>query len=335
MIISRAPVRVSFFGGGTDYPEFFLKEGGCVLASAIDKYCHITASRFMSRLFDYSVRVSYRKVELVQTVSGLEHNVYRECLKLCGLKRDIELHAVADLPAFTGLGSSSTFTVALLQALHGFKGEFLSPFELACEAIHVERNLLRDRVGCQDQIMAAFGGFNLVEFRTERDFHVERVGVSPQRLKQFEQHLLLVFTGIKRKAADVVAKQLGRVAVNRPTLRTMRAMAVEGRDILVSPRRPLAEFGDLLHQAWEAKRSLDACISKPEIDEMYERGRRAGALGGKLLGAGGGGFLLFFAPPKTQPRLLRAFKNCPTLTVRLNAPGAQTIFSQLTASPER
>jgi D-glycero-alpha-D-manno-heptose-7-phosphate kinase len=282
----------------------------------------------MSHLFDYSVRVSYRKVELVQTVGELEHNVYRECLNLCGLKQDIELHAVADLPAFTGLGSSSTFTVALLQALHGFKGEFLSPFELAGEAIHVERNILRDNVGCQDQVMAAFGGFNLIEFRTERDFHVERVPISRKRLEQLEQHLLLVFTGIKRKASEVVAKQLRRVSLNRPTLRTMRAMAFEGRDILVSPRRPLAEFGELLHKAWDAKRSLDASVSKPEIDEMYERGRKAGALGGKLLGAGGGGFLLFFAPPRTHPRLLRVFKNCPTLTIRLNAPGAQTVFSQ-------
>ena len=151
-------------------------------------------------------------MELVEKLETLEHNVYRECLKLCGLKKDIELHAVADLPAFTGLGSSSTFTVALLQALHGFKGEFLSPFELACEAIHVERNLLRDQVGCQDQIMAAFGGFNLVEFRTEQDFQVQRVPISPARLEQFEQHLVLVFTGIRRKASEMVAKQLNRVS---------------------------------------------------------------------------------------------------------------------------
>ena len=328
MIISRAPVRVSFFGGGTDYPEYFLQEGGCVLATAIDKYCYITASRFMSHLFDYSIRFSYRKVELVEDLDALEHNVYRECLKLCGLKKDIELHAVADLPAFTGLGSSSTFTVALLQALHGFKGEFLSPFELACEAIHVERHVLGDRVGCQDQIMAAFGGFNLVEFRTEKDFQVQRVPISPARREEFERHLVLVFTGIRRKASEMVAKQLNRVSANLTTLREMRAMAYEGYDILTSSRRPLNEFGELLHKAWCAKRSLETSISNPEIDEMYERGRQAGAIGGKLLGAGGGGFLLFFAPPKTHPRLLRAFKKYPTLTFKLDAPGAQTIFSQ-------
>ena len=327
MIISRAPVRVSFFGGGTDYPEHFLKEGGCVLATAIDKYCYITASRFSSHLFDYSIRISYRKVELVQKLEALEHNVYRECLILCGLKKDIELHAVADLPAFTGLGSSSTFTVALLQALHGFKGEFLSPFELAREAIHVERNLLRDQVGCQDQIMAAFGGFNLVEFRTERDFQVQRVPISPARLAQFEQHLVLVFTGIRRKASEMVAKQLNRVSSNQATLREMRDMAYQGYDILTAKRRSLNEFGELLHKAWCAKRSLETSISNAEIDEMYERGRKAGAIGGKLLGAGGGGFLLFFAPPKAQPRLLRAFKGQPAMSIKLNASGAQIIFS--------
>ncbi len=328
MIISRAPVRVSFFGGGTDYPEYFLQEGGCVLATAIDKYCYITASPFSSHLFDYSIRVSYRKVELVENLDALEHNVYRECLKLCGLKKDIELHAVADLPAFTGLGSSSTFTVALLQALHGFKGEFLSPFELACEAIHVERNILGDRVGCQDQVMAAFGGFNLVEFRTEKDFQVQRVPVSPARREEFEQHLVLVFTGIRRKASEMVVKQLNRVAANVATLREMRAMAYAGYDILTSNRRSLNEFGELLHQAWGAKRSLETTISNAEIDQMYERGRKAGAIGGKLLGAGGGGFLLFFAPPHTHPRLRRAFKSHHTLTFKLDAPGAQTIFSQ-------
>jgi len=328
MIISRAPVRVSFFGGGTDYPEYFLQEGGCVLATAIDKYCFITASPFSSHLFDYSIRVSYRKVELVENLDALEHNVYRECLKLCGLKKDIELHAVADLPAFTGLGSSSTFTVALLQALHGFKGEFLSPFELACEAIHVERDILGDRVGCQDQIMAAFGGFNLVEFRTEKDFQVQRVPISPARREEFEKHLLLVFTGIRRKASEMVAKQLNRVGSNLATLREMRAMAYAGFDILTSSRRSLPEYGELLHQAWCAKRSLETTISNPEIDELYERGRKAGALGGKLLGAGGGGFLLFFAPPKAHPRLRRAFQNHHILTFKLDAPGAQTIFSQ-------
>jgi D-glycero-alpha-D-manno-heptose-7-phosphate kinase len=326
MIISRAPVRISFLGGGTDYPEYFVQEGGAVLATAIDKYSYVTASPFLSHLFDYSIRVSYRKVELARDVDAIEHNVYRECLKLCGLRQDIELHAVADLPAFTGLGSSSTFTVALLQALHAFKGEFVRPYALACEAIHVERHLLRDPVGCQDQVLAAFGGFNLVEFRAEDDFVVTRVPLPPPRLEELEQHLLLVFTGITRKAAEVVASQLARVELNRAALRELRAMVDRGYECLTGDGS-LSGFGGLLHRAWELKRGLDRGISNPEIDALYAEGRAAGAWGGKLLGAGGGGFLLFMAPPEAHPHLREQFRDRALLRVRLNAPGAQIIFS--------
>ena len=231
MLISRAPVRISFFGGGTDYPEYFLHHGGAVLATAIDKFSYVTASPFPSHLFDYLIRVSYRKVELVKTVEDIEHKVYRECLKFCGLDKDIELHNVADLPAFTGLGSSSAFTVSLLQALHSFKGEFIKPLDLAYEAIYVERHLVNDRVGCQDQLMSAMGGFNLVEFRTEEDIAVHRVAISPQRLAEFESHIFIVFTGMKRRAAKVVEKQLKRVADNTETLQEMRKMVDQGWNI--------------------------------------------------------------------------------------------------------
>jgi len=326
MIISRAPVRISFFGGGTDYPEYFQQAGGAVLATAIDKFSYVTASPFLSHLFDYSMRISYRKLEAVKQVHDIEHNVFRECLKLCGFERDIELHYCADLPAFTGLGSSSAFTVSLLQALHSFKGQFLRPHELAYEAIHVERHILKDNVGCQDQVLAAFGGFNLVEFRTEKDIVVNRVPLSPRRLAEFEAHLFLVFTGITRKASDVVAHQLKRIEHNLPALGAMRAMVYEGHDILVAGR-PLREFGELLHHAWEAKRGLDKVVSNPEIDALYHQGLAAGAWGGKLLGAGGGGFLLFFAPPESHPRLEQVFASRQLLKVRINAPGSQIIFS--------
>lgn len=326
MLISRAPVRISFFGGGTDYPEHFLKHGGAVLATAIDKFSYITASPFPSHLFDYCIRVSYRKVELVKTVNDLEHNVYRECLKVCGLEKDVELHNVADLPAFTGLGSSSAFTVSLLHALHSFKGEFVRPLDLAYEAIYVERHLLQDKVGCQDQLMAAMGGFNLVEFRTEDDITVTRAPISPQRLAEFEEHLLVVFTGIKRKAANVVEKQLKKVEKNTDVLKQMRLMVDKGWDILTG-NQSLAEFGQLLDQAWVAKRSLDDGISNPEIDTMYRMGREAGAWGGKLLGAGAGGFMLFFAPPEVHDTLRQVFSDRQVLSVKINAPGSQIIFS--------
>lgn len=326
MIISRAPVRISFFGGGTDYPEHFLRRGGAVLATAINKFSYVTASPFLSHLFDYSIRVSYRKVELAKRVEEIEHRVFRECLKLCGLDKDVELHNVADLPAFTGLGSSSTFTVSLLHALHGFKGEFLRPQELAYEAIHVERHLLQEHVGCQDQVMAAYGGFNLIEFRTERDITVQRVPLAPQRLAEFQSCLFLVFTGIKRKASEVAAKQLSKVEDNRLRLEQLHKMVEPAYEILVN-NRPLREFGDLLHEAWTIKRSLDECISTPEIDELYEQGRTAGAWGGKLLGAGGGGFMLFFAPAQVHPELHRVFSGKQTLAVEINAVGSQIIFS--------
>ena len=326
MIISRSPVRISFFGGGTDYPEYFCQEGGAVLATAIDKYSYMTASPFLSHLFDYSIRVSYRKVELARDVSSIEHSVFRECLKICGLEKDIELHAMADLPAFTGLGSSSAFTVSLIHALHSFKGEFLNPLELAYETIHVERNILKDKVGCQDQVLAAVGGFNLIQFRSETDIQVQRVPLSPVRMTELEQHLFIVFTGIRRKASEVVAKQLQRVAVNKEVLRSMRQMAFEGYDLLTN-QRPWQEFGELLHRAWLAKRSLDDGVSVGEIDQMYEAGRAGGAWGGKLLGAGGGGFLLFFAPPERHAALRAIFANHQLLKVRINAPGSQIIYS--------
>jgi D-glycero-alpha-D-manno-heptose-7-phosphate kinase len=326
MLIARAPLRISFFGGGTDYPEYFLNHGGAVLATAIDKFCYLTASPFPSHLFDYIIRLSYRQVELVKSVHDIEHNVYRECLKFCGLDRDIELHNVADLPAFTGLGSSSTFTVALLHALHSFKGEFVRPLDLAYEAIYIERHILQDRVGCQDQLMAAVGGFNLVEFRTEEDIIVHRVPLSPQRLAEFEQHILVVFTGIKRKAANVVAQQLEKVSDNITTLKQMRKMVDQGWDILTS-NQPLSAFGELLDQAWNAKRSLSQVISNSHIDQMYRQGKEAGAWGGKLLGAGAGGFLLFVAPPEKHEQIRQVFANHPCLQVKINASGSEIIFS--------
>ncbi|MCL4504759.1 MAG: GHMP kinase [Chloroflexi bacterium] len=326
MIISRAPVRISFFGGGTDYPEYFLKHGGAVLATAIDKYSYITASQFHSPMFDYSIRIQYRKVESVKSVNDIEHNVFRECLKFCGIDSGIELHTIADLPAFTGLGSSSSFTVSLLHALHAYKGEFVNSHKLAQEAIYVERHLLNDIVGCQDQVTAAFGGFNLVEFRSEEDIQVHRIPLSPTRTTEFEQHLFVVFTGLKRKAADIVVNQLRHVSDNASTLSQMRLMVDEGWNILTG-NRTLFDFGQLLDHAWKLKRNLDTSITNDEIDSLYRTGMEAGAWGGKLLGAGGGGFLLFFAPPEKHHHLALSFPHHQIIRLRINAPGSQIIFS--------
>jgi len=325
MIISRAPLRVSFFGGGTDFPEYFRTEGGAVLATAIDKYSFVTASPFRSELFDYAIKVSYRKNESVPDVAQIEHPVFRECLRLLKLDRDIELHTVADLPAFTGLGSSSTFTVSLLHALHAYKGQYVKPLELAYEAIHIERTVLGESVGCQDQTTAAVGGFNVLEFHSETDIRVHRLNLRPERLAEFESHLFVVYTGIKRRAADIEGKKMKALAQNRKMLVQMRRMVDKGRDLLLQTSS-LDTFGRLLHKNWLAKRSLESAVSSSEIDSLYQHGLDAGAWGGKLLGAGGGGFVAFIAPPETHQRLREVFTGRFTLDVKLNASGSQIVF---------
>jgi len=327
VIITRAPLRISFFGGGTDYPEHFRQHGGAVLGTAIDRYSYVTATPFPSQLFDYQLRVSYRRVELVERLDQIEHGVYRECLRLCGLDRDVELHNVADLPAFTGLGSSATFAVGLLHALHAFKGEARTPLELAREATHIEREVLREPAGCQDQVFAALGGLALIEFGRDGEISVRRPGLTPARREELERHLLLVFTRKSRRSAEVIAPQLARVSHNRETLLAMRGMVDRGWDLLTAAEFSAAQLGALLHEAWLKKRSLAEEISSPEIDDLYRRALEAGALGGKLLGAGGGGFLLLVVPPELQPLVAAALPKAATLQVRIDAPGSEVIFS--------
>jgi D-glycero-alpha-D-manno-heptose-7-phosphate kinase len=326
MLISRAPLRVSFLGGGTDFPEYFQEHGGAVLASAIDKYSYVTTSTFYSHLFNYSMRLSYSKGELVKTVDEIQHPVFRECLRYCGYSKDVEIHTVADLPAFTGLGSSSSFTVALLQSLHAFKGEYVTPLQLAYEAIHIERNVLKECVGVQDQTTAAVGGFNVLEFRAVDDIRVHALPLTPKRMDEINAHIFMIFTGITRRAHDVESQKLQKMAVNREHLLRLRAMVDEGYSMLVSGQS-LAAFGELLHQGWALKRGLDGKVSNPEIDELYDRARAAGAWGGKLLGAGGGGFLLFLVPPEKRAAVAAALTDKHEVKVTLRAPGSQVIFA--------
>lgn len=325
MIISRAPLRVSFFGGGTDFPEYFRVHGGAVLATAIDKYSFVTASPFRSILFDYAIRISYRNNEAVTSLDKMEHPVFRECLRLLKLEKDIEVHTVADLPAFTGLGSSSTFTVSLLHALHSYKGDRVAPLDLAYEAIHVEREVLGECVGCQDQTTAAVGGFNVLEFRSETDIRVHPLGLPTVRLEELQAHLIVAFTGVKRRAANIETRKLRGFQHNEATLRRMRAMVDAGRNILCGPAS-LEEFGRLLHESWLAKRSLEATVSNTEIDDLYREGLAAGAWGGKLLGAGGGGFVVFVAPPEAHNNIRSKLASKYILDIKLNAPGSEIIF---------
>jgi D-glycero-alpha-D-manno-heptose-7-phosphate kinase len=325
MIIARAPMRISFFGGGTDFPEYFREYGGSVLSTAIDKYSYVTAGHFYSHLFGYDIRLSYSKGEVVKSLDDVQHAVFRECLRHCGLNKDIELHTVADLPSFAGLGASSSFTVALLMALHAYKGEFISGIDLAYEAIHIERQVLKECVGVQDQVISAVGGFNIFEFRAEDDIQVHPVNLPPRRLKELQSHMLLVFTDIKRRANDVEKTKLNGLADNIDCLHSMRKMVNRGYDFLTSGGS-LENFGRLLNDAWRMKRSLSNGVSNGEIEGMYQIGLKRGAWGGKLLGAGGGGFLLFCAPPEFHPRIRESLAPKHCVDVSLAAPGAAIIF---------
>ncbi len=326
MIISRAPLRVSFFGGGTDYPAHFLRHGGAVLGSAIDQYVFITASEFPGTpFFDYNIRVSYREIETVSHLDDLKHGPIREALRRCNYSRDVELHHIADLPAKTGLGSSSSFSAALLQALYRLRGREISGLPLAYEAIHFERDILRESVGCQDQTFAAVGGFNVIEFRKEDDIAVTPIRLSAPRMADLESHLMMVYTGMTRAAETVVKSQLTKVADNTERYKRMRLQVDQAHDILMS-NRPLSEFGELLDAAWQEKRALHSVISNQLVDNLYETAKQTGALGGKLLGAGAGGFLLLFVPPERQEAIAGAMRNHRIVRPRLGAPGSSVIF---------
>jgi D-glycero-alpha-D-manno-heptose-7-phosphate kinase len=307
MIITSTPLRVSFFGGGTDYPIWYRENGGAVLSTTINKCCYITCRR-LPPFFEYHSRISYSTVENVSRNDAIQHPSVRACLQFLGIDEGVEIHHVADLPARTGLGTSSAFTVGLLLALYALKNQMRDKRALAAEAIHVEQELLREAVGAQDQVSAAYGGFNRINFGTDDSIQVKRILASQNRLMELEQHLALYFTGFSRIASEVAQEQLRMTPNKKRELNTMFQLVDEAEDIVVNPNRPLLEFGRLLHENWQIKRTLTQKISNANIDEIYEAGLSAGALGGKLLGAGSGGFMLFFVPPEKREALRTRLK---------------------------
>lgn len=308
MIITRTPLRISFFGGGTDYPIWYREFGGSVLSTAIDKCCYITCRR-LPPFFEYHSRVSYSRIENVSQNSAIEHPSVRACLQHLGVEEGVEIHHVADLPARTGLGTSSAFTVGLLLGLYGLRDQMRNKHELASDAIHVEQELLKEAVGSQDQVSAAYGGFNRINFNTDGSFEVKQIIGSPDRLATLQQHFALFFTGFSRIASDVAKEQIRMTPHRKHELETMFQMVNEAEAIVTDPNRSLDEFGHLLHEGWQVKRTLTKNITNSNLDEIYEAGRSAGALGGKLLGAGGGGFMLFFVPPERRKALRTRLKN--------------------------
>ena len=325
MIISRTPFRVSFFGGGTDYPQWFKEHKGAVLATTIDKYCYITC-RYLPPFFDHKSRIIYSKIEHVKTLNEIDHPAVREVLRFLKIKEGVEIHHDGDLPARTGLGSSSAFTVGLLNALYALKGIMTTKERLAQEAIFVEQERCRENVGCQDQTLAAFGGLNYIEFGGSRHLCVTKVTISPETFKSLEDHLMMFFTGFSRKASDIAFHQIQNIPKKKSELNEMYKMTTEAVEILNGKK--ILDFGKLLHESWKLKRSLSDKITNPHIDELYKTARGAGAIGGKLLGAGGGGFVLLFAPPERQTKIRQALKNALEIPFKLESLGTQIIFYQ-------
>lgn len=325
MIISRTPFRISFFGGGSDYPVWFENNGnGQVLATSINKYCYISC-RNLPPFFDYHTRVVWSHIELIKEIDEIKHPVVREAMKWLDIPRGLSVHHEADLPARSGLGSSSAFTVGLLNALYALKGKMLDKHQLALNAIHLEQERLRENVGCQDQAIAAFGGLNKIEFGGDRKITVHPVPLTQDRLEALQNHLMLFFTGFARTASEVAAEQIKSTPNKTEEIQAMMKMVDEAIDILVNGRA-IDDFGRLLHETWQIKRGLTSKISTSAIDEIYETGRKAGALGGKLLGAGGGGFMLFFVKPEYQPYVKETLKDLLLVPFRFENLGSQIIY---------
>jgi len=324
MVITRTPYRVSFFGGGTDYPVWYLKNGGSVLATSIDKYCYLT-TRYLPPFFEHRYRVVYSKNETCRNIEEIQHPAVRAILAEMKFERGLEIHHDGDLPARSGMGSSSSFVVGLLHALHALRGQLISKPDLTSEAIRIEQEVLKDIVGSQDQVLAAHGGFNLVQFQTTSDIVVQPVTLPPQRLHQLNDHLLLFYTGLARTSSEIAASYVTNLESKERQLHLYNEMVCEALKILASDRS-LLDFGRLLNEAWTLKRTLARGVSNGEIDDIYATALSAGAVGGKLLGAGGGGFLLIFAPPENHAVLKVKLNNLLEIPFRFERSGSQVIF---------
>jgi D-glycero-alpha-D-manno-heptose-7-phosphate kinase len=324
MIISRTPFRISFFGGGTDYPAWYRQHGGRVLASAINKYCYITC-RYLPPFFEHRFRVVYSKIEDRLSVDEIVHPAVREVLRYMGVEHGVEIHHDGDLPARSGIGSSSSFAVGMLHAIHALKGRIPTRQELSQQAIHIEQDVLHEAVGSQDQVMAAHGGLNLVEFLRNEEIVVTPITLNAEQVREFNSHLMLFFTGVSRTASEVAKTYVEGLGEKDRQLREMSAMVDEALAIL-RQGSDMERFGRLLHHGWIAKRSLNSKISTTYIDEIYDSAKQAGALGGKLIGAGGGGFMLIFARPSDHARIRERLSRLIHVPFKFDFSGSRIIF---------
>lgn len=322
MIITKTPFRMSFFGGGTDMEEFFKENTGAVLSTTFDKYCYVNV-RHLPRFFDYSTELSYSKMERVTNVEEIQHPAIRNAMKMLDMQ-EIRLTYEADLPARSGLGTSSSFAVGMLNAFYALKGKYAHKKKLADEAIYLERELCQEAGGWQDQIAAAFGGFNRINFNAD-GYEVFPVIISPERKRQLNRNLMMFFTGFTRFSSEIQkANATGKKEKNAQLLE-MLSLVDEAEDILVDKNKDLKEFGYLLDHTWKLKRQTGSAVSTSGIDELYAKGIAAGALGGKLLGAGGGGFMVFYVEPEYQESVRNAMKDLMYIPFEFEDSGTRVI----------
>ncbi len=328
MIISRTPVRISFFGGGTDYPAYYLRNNGIVLGTTINKYTYLSVNT-LSEFFDHKIRIGYSKTELVKDVEDIEHPSIRECLKYLKMSGYLDIHIFSDLPAKTGLGSSSSFTVGFLNALYALKGRKISKQRLAEEACLVEQQLIKENVGSQDQFHAAFGGLNIIEF-TPTNIIVRPLIISTKKLQLLQDHLMIFYTGLTRFASNVVKEQIEKTKSfsNDPYLEKMKEIVFEAENVFSnsSEESLIQELGSLLDESWNLKKKLSSKISNPLIEEAYLAAKSAGAYGGKLCGAGSGGFLAILAPLSKKEQIRAKLKNLLEVDFKFENEGSTIIY---------
>lgn len=323
MIITKTPFRMSFFGGGTDMPEFFNQNKGSVISTTFDKYAYVTV-RHLPRFFDHSTEIKYSKIERVSRLDDIVHPMVRNAMKMLDM-HELYISYDADLPGKTGLGTSSTFAVGLLNAFYCLKGKHVSKKQLADDAIHLERVLCDESGGWQDQIAASFGGFNRIDF-DENEYTVSPVIISPERKKELDDNLMLFFTGFTRFSAEIQQSTKSSIQDKQKQLLKMLELVDEAQEILENKNRDLDDFGKLLDKTWKLKRQIGKEISKDFIDKLYDKGIKAGAIGGKLLGAGGGGFLLFYVKKEKQEDVRKALSNLMEVPFNFEDGGTRVIY---------
>lgn len=328
MIVSRTPVRLSFFGGGTDYKEYYLRNGGAVIGTTIDKYVYVSINR-LSPFFDYRIRVGYSKAELVNSIDEITHPSVRECLRFKKVDGNLDIHIFADLPARTGLGSSSSFTVGFLNALYALDGKIVSKQQLAEEAIYIEQVMIKENVGSQDQVHASFGGLNKIDFNKE-GVKINPVVISQDKRNLLESSLMLFFTGLTRHAHEVAKEQIEKTVSqdNDVYLRKMHGMVEDAlrRISDCSQNNFIKELGEMMNEGWKLKKNLSSKISNSKIDDAYNKALNAGAYGGKLSGAGGGGFLTLLVPPECKRQVRAALADLLEVSFKLEDVGTSIIY---------